>query len=673
MPGRPQRNSSDRLASRLFTLSLLTAGLAVLALATLPVLLLSGSRPAPPRLTLTQPAAPAPVIAPAVTSHQAAPPPPPAPESSPAPPGASALEPPAPKTQPADASLLAIAQGDEPPAAIDRSSAARRRATTRFGGTPRTEDAVELGLAWLAAHQEPDGTWDRFGFHRQCPANDRCSGVALNRAGPSLTPGLTGLCLLAFLGAGYTDREGPYPRVVGRAVYALLRRQDASGGFSPEDAMAGYNNALATFALAEYYAMTREPLAREPLQRAVDRLVSSQQPQGGWDYSADPRSGRNDTSITSWAVQALQAAASCGLRVPEQTLIRAALHFERATEADGRVWYSDAGTGFSMEDLVPRQRYGPAMLAAGLSSAQLLGMRMDSPRARAQRALLLAELPSAITMQGRDPSELHDYYYWYYGAVAAFQLGAGTWERWNASLRDALLPLQERPRGGQRAAHATGSWRPYGPRWGKWGRMGSRVYTTAISVLTLEVYYRHPPAYLEGQRVLSSADWRQYLAQADGAEKRLAFAALTQCRLEIGEPVLVELLESADPELALAAAEALADIDNPLGANVLNRALPAATPAMQLAIQRALRRIESRRGVPRPRGVVRVVDAELGMATLLLPGAYCGLDVSVQRGESPIAEMRVVQRFSGQDIVVARVVAGAVPEPRDSVIAVLRP
>ena len=37
-----------------------------------------------------------------------------------------------------------------------------------------------------------------------------------------------------------------------------------------------------------------------------------------------------------------------------------------------------------------------------------------------------------------------------------------------------------------------GSWDPSGP----WGRYGGRLYSTAISTLTLEVYYRLLPLYL---------------------------------------------------------------------------------------------------------------------------------------------------------------------------------
>jgi hypothetical protein len=302
----------------------------------------------------------------------------------------------------------------------------------------------------------------------------------------------------------------------------------------------------------------------------------------------------------------------------------------------------------------------------------LLGVRSEHPSTRLQRALLLGEPPSAIRMQGRDSTELHDYYYWYYGALAAFQLGGETWERWNASLRDAILPLQERSAAGGRRSHAHGSWPPYGPRWGKWGRMGGRVYTTALSVLTLEVYYRHPPAYLEQRAPISSAAWSRFLANAGDSETRLALDALARCRLEIAEPALTPLLDDREPRIAVAAALGLLELDNPLGAAALEAALPAAAPGARPAIERGLRQARALREGPPPRGVVRVFDPQLGLATLELPRAYGGLGVSIQRDGREVAVMSVAQRFSGSTIVVARLEKGDAPQAGDEALGLAR-
>ncbi len=561
----------------------------------------------------------------------------------------------------------------------DRSPQARQRGLARFGGTPQTEDAVEAGLAWLAAHQSPDGRWSRSGFPAQCPPHDRCTGVARRRTDAALDAGLTGLALLAFLGAGYTDEGGRYADVVRRAVDALLAAQQPSGGFERDESMAGYCDSLATLALAEYAALTRQPRVHAALERAVARLVASQHPLGGWDYLPGPVAGRNDTSITAWVVQALHAAAAAGVAVPEETLVRAALHFVRATERDGRVRYSDAGTGFKLDDgLRPVYRYGPGMLAAGLMSTQMLGWRLDGDMPLRQRGLILAELPSERLARGGDPTHLHCEYYWYYGTLAMFQRGGEDWQRWNARLRDVLLPLQDRtrgPGGGQR--HSFGSWPPYGDNWGLWGEMGSRVYTTAIATLTLEVYYRHTPAFLAGEPLFGPDAWRSYARRAGPRERRVVVEALSALRLEIGEPVLVELLDDADGGVALAAGSALATLDNPCGLSLLERVVGTLPPWQRAQVEPAVQRGRAVAALPPVEGRVASSDLGGGMLTLDLPRAYVGLVVGVESGaasEAGPTRWRVVRRFSGSTRVLAERVGGAdgAPPPPGARVRELR-
>jgi len=74
-------------------------------------------------------------------------------------------------------------------------------------------------------------------------------------------------------------------------------------------------------------------------------------------------------------------------------------------------------------------------------------------------------------------------YTWYYATLAMFHAGGPRWPRWNDRLQRTLLPLQRH--GGE----ADGSWDPDPV----WGGHGGRVYTTALSVLSLEVYYRYMP------------------------------------------------------------------------------------------------------------------------------------------------------------------------------------
>lgn len=572
--------------------------------------------------------------------------------------------PPAPIARP-PASATGVAAGDRPDH-LDRSPDARRRRTEAFGGTPSTENAVELGLAWLAAHQEKRGTWNRLTFPELCPPGDRCAGAAVWRENEDLAAGTTGLVLLAFLGAGYTDREGPYRDNVARGVAALLALQRDDGGFSRAPTMAGYDNSLATFALAEYCDLTGDARARAALQRGVERLVLSQQALGGWDYVPEPDSGRNDTSITGWAVQALQAAAAAGARVPRAALARAALHMVRATEGDGRVRYADTGIGTMLADGTrPTFRFGPAMTAVGLTCGQLLGGSGESPVARRQQALLLGQLPSTSLSRGGDPDQLHSEYYWYYATVALFQLGGPAWERWNAALRDVLLPLQDRAKtaDGKPRHHTYGSWTPFGQNWGRWGRMGGRIYSTAIAVLTLEVYYRHTPAYLAHDAALATNDWVAFLAESAPRERRLAVQALSQLRLEIGEPVLLAALADADRGVATAAATALAELGSPAGEAVLKAALAEVAPEQRVAARAALSQIAALRALPEATGTLRVVDAGQRLVTLDLPRGYAGMRLAVQRFGLEIGRVRVLRRYTGRALAVAEIEQASVEMP----------
>jgi hypothetical protein len=90
--------------------------------------------------------------------------------------------------------------------------------------------------------------------------------------------------------------------------------------------------------------------------------------------------------------------------------------------------------------------------------------------------LLLKSLPEW------DPDGLsNDMYYWYYGSYSMFQMGGRHWEIWNKAMKKAVLDSQRKD------GASKGSWDNIGP----WGYAGGRVYSTALGVLCLEVYFRY--------------------------------------------------------------------------------------------------------------------------------------------------------------------------------------
>jgi hypothetical protein len=74
-------------------------------------------------------------------------------------------------------------------------------------------------------------------------------------------------------------------------------------------------------------------------------------------------------------------------------------------------------------------------------------------------------------------------YYWYYATLGLSQMDDVRWRTWNELLRARLLANQRAD------GHAAGSWDPDT----LWGGHGGRVYSTALSALCLEVYYRYIP------------------------------------------------------------------------------------------------------------------------------------------------------------------------------------
>jgi len=115
------------------------------------------------------------------------------------------------------------------------------------GGSAKTKSAGDWGLHWLAAVQEPDGSW-RSDAHK----------VAT-----------TSVALLAFLGSGETSTRGNYKANVGKGRDWLLARRGSDGAFG-EDAL---GHAAATLVLVESYGQSiGDPALRGPAQQAVDRL-----------------------------------------------------------------------------------------------------------------------------------------------------------------------------------------------------------------------------------------------------------------------------------------------------------------------------------------------------------------------------------------------------------------
>jgi hypothetical protein len=342
----------------------------------------------------------------------------------------------------------------------------RARVARQLGGTQETEAAVNAALAWLTANQSGDGRWDasQFGSGRE----DKVLGHDRKGAGARADTGISGLALLAFLGAGHTHLDGPYQNTVARGLEFLMRSQGTNGNLGGEAELYAhmYCHGMALLALSEAYALTRDDRLENTVRRGVAYTLAAQHPtNGGWRYQ--PGDSQGDTSQLGWQLMALKSAKLAGLEIPR-----------RAEEGMARFLKSVAtGQHGGLASYRPNERASATMTAEALVCRHFLGLPEGAPAGTKEAGdLILAEPP------GKGKPNL---YYWYYATLAMHQLQGEYWDQWNAALRTALVDSQEI------AGEHAGSWSPDTI----WGGYGGRVYTTAMGALCLEVYYRFLPLY----------------------------------------------------------------------------------------------------------------------------------------------------------------------------------
>ena len=137
----------------------------------------------------------------------------------------------------------------------------RRTLIGEGGGTPKTDKAVHAALAWLARHQQGDGSWSMDSMPR-C-TDDSCTHVGSVRSSAAATA----FALLPFLGAGTTPtsksvvtvagKKLDYSRAVAQGLAWLVGHQRADGNLA-DGPHVMYTHGLATIALCEAFAMTHD-------------------------------------------------------------------------------------------------------------------------------------------------------------------------------------------------------------------------------------------------------------------------------------------------------------------------------------------------------------------------------------------------------------------------------
>jgi Prenyltransferase and squalene oxidase repeat len=280
------------------------------------------------------------------------------------------------------------------------------------------------------------------------------------------------LAMLAFMSKGHVPGRGKYGDVVegGAVKPGVLTRAKkymlswaAPTGYISSSSM--YEHGLATLALAEMYGMDPDPDLEAKLRKAVELIVKTQSPAGGWRYTPAPVD--QDMSVTVMQVVALRAANNAEIPVPQQTFAKAIKYVRSCAGPGGGYGYAGPGSG-------------PQTSAAGALSLQLLG-RYDDPTV--PRALAyLAGVP--VQWGGGNPN--YFYYFHYYAIQANYQAGGKQWNDWHPRVRELLLDKQNKD----------GSWDvPPGSAEAGLVTPDSKIYSTAMAALVLNIYMHYLPAY----------------------------------------------------------------------------------------------------------------------------------------------------------------------------------
>ncbi|MBE7462640.1 MAG: zf-HC2 domain-containing protein [Planctomycetes bacterium] len=354
----------------------------------------------------------------------------------------------------------------------------RRRAALKNGGSLKTESAVDAGLAYLARVQEADGHWDV----KKHEATD-----AKHGGFEEADVAVTGLALLAFLGAGHTEKVGKYKDNVKRAVDWLVSIQKENGALGPT----GYAHAIAGMALSEAAGMGRIERTKEAAQKAVDldngkgTKFADVSERGGWGYGYTQMGDvRGDLSNSGWHIMFLKSAKVAGLKV-DQACLDGVHRYLDAVERGKKEGDPYSGHLYVYSNGMGDEGISPRRTAMGCLGRLFFGSKPEDLENGIQ--YIMDTNKPGYGLPKREKWNNHvEMYYVYYGTLVIFQAGGERWKLWNEALQEALLPHQVKDGGPK-----DGSWDPNAGYAKLWGRVGE----TAFSVLCLEVFYRYLPMY----------------------------------------------------------------------------------------------------------------------------------------------------------------------------------
>jgi Prenyltransferase and squalene oxidase repeat len=333
----------------------------------------------------------------------------------------------------------------------------------------RVDASVDRALEWLASQQAPDGSFPTI---------------------PTGQPGVTSLCLMAFVAHGHVPGDGRYGARLERATDYVLSCQKANGlvtllGPDGESlsrvvesheigTCAAYNHAISSLVLSEMYGMSHGERAAR-IQTAVQKSLSASlamqrwpkdraDDRGGWRYIDDYDGTDSDLSITGWELMFLRSARNAGFDVPKQPIEEAVGYVRRCYAPEyGSFEYVNGGGD-------DRSR---CMAGAGILALAHAGFHNSVEAQQAGRWVLAHDFRDYNQIM-QFTSAGHDRYHYalFNCCQAMYQLGGQYWEAFFPPTVRTLLENQQ----------PDGSW-PIDTHWHD-SQFGN-AYTTALVVMTL--------------------------------------------------------------------------------------------------------------------------------------------------------------------------------------------
>jgi hypothetical protein len=334
----------------------------------------------------------------------------------------------------------------------------------------RVDAAVKRALEWLAAQQQADGSF------------------------PTLEtgqPGVTSLCMMAFVSHGHVPGDGQYGKTLERAADYVLSCQKPNGLVTlrgPEGSQitrdvyyeigtcAAYNHAISSLMLSEFYGMS-EPQRAARIKAAIEKSLAATlemqnwpkafpEDRGGWRYVHDaPGQPDSDLSITGWNLMFLRSARNAGFTVREEPIDEAIEYVRRCFSDEYGAFQYFGGS---------QDHRSRGMAGAGILALAHAGFHNAPEARRTGDWILRTDFHRYNEIVEFNRAWPHDRYHYavFNCCQGMYQLGGRYWAEFFPRVVEVLLEHQERD----------GSW-PADSHWHD-SQFGS-TYTTALVVMTL--------------------------------------------------------------------------------------------------------------------------------------------------------------------------------------------